>query len=325
MKKWLLLSVGFMFLLSCGSKQSVKTADVTEWNENDLKGTVKVVKTYLYYSDGELGSSYVEQFDENNRLIEKTEYDGGTIIDRHTTYSYNNNGNLSLKKSINYRYSEDGDTSDFIYTYNDNGLNTGITEIYTSNPFDVIENEYDDKGLLVRSISYGDESTEIHYAYDENGKLARTQRLYDHAIYEYDQDGKLISRKVYQNGDDEAGDHMLLLTESYEYDDNGRLIKEYARDADGPSTLDYDKVMRYDDKNRLVELKITDSEGRIERHITYTYDEKDDMVELIKLLDHAFSRETSTYTYDKEGNWIEAHHNFDSTEAKVIREIEYYK
>ena len=321
MKKALLIQAALLLILSCGGKQTNAIA-TTDWNENDLKGNVKSISTYLYTDNGET-NSYVERFDKDNRILESIAYEGGTIINQHTLYSYNNNGKISQKTYISYRHSEEGDTTNMVYTYNNSGLNTRIEEYYNGEIFDFMANEYNEQGLLI-SATEGEDGLKTAYAYDKNGKL--TEQVAQHTLkaYEYDGNGRLASCKTYENGGIETEDNVLFLTEGYEYDEHGRLIKEFGRDAGGPSTLDYDKTLRYDEKNRLVELKITDSEGRVERHIFYTYDEKGNMVELKKLLDHSLVTEISSYIYDEQGNWIEAHYSFNGTTAKASREIEYY-
>lgn len=315
MNRTITLLSALLLFLSCGSAKQAETI-VTEWNENDLKGNVKSVVTYYYSSKNDLMNTIIEQYNENNRLIEITIYShNDSLPNRRILYNYNN-GNITLERNISYRHNEKGDTSDIRYTYNDKGLNISIEE----DRFGVIEKEYNEQDLLTRSIEYGDENTETRYTYDTNGKLTETHTLYDHVAYEYDNGGKLICCKTYENGSD-----LLLLTESYGYDDKGRRVRNILRDAETPSTLNDDETRRYDDKNRLVEIKSVDDNGATKRTVTFTYDKKDNMVEQKLYIAYSSTTELSTYTYDERGNWVEAQYNFGTTRTSAMREIEYYQ
>lgn len=310
-----------LLILSCGARQTALTT-TTEWDEDILKGKVKTVSTFIYNEDGEPGVSYVKQYNEAGRLLERTYFENGAVVKSHRLCSYDDKGNLVLIREIGYRQSEKGDTIDIVYEYNDSGLLTCQKELRNGALFYCVAKDYNEKGLLMLTTE-SDYDTETHYAYgyyyDSKDRLVKQETPYSYLTFEYDKDGKVASQKVY-----EAESNELLTTTTLGYDSSGRLIQEVCSDAEGPSTIGYSSIMSYDDQNRLVELKLTDDDGMVERHITYTYDERGNMATLEKLLDHALRRELSTYTYDEQGNWTEAEHNFDGVVLRVVRTITYY-
>ena len=315
-----------LLLVSCGTSQP--DAAVTQWDEDNLNGKVKSVTTRFFAAITPVPEGFnnaiiknTERFDEDGKLIEEI-YSVDSVIDDHVFYSYNNDGNILQRKSC----SEDNDYTTLIYTYNDKGLNTKIEEEHSNGvTFVLIEKEYNEQGLPIRTFENNHE-TEIAYTYDSNNRLYETIRLYDRVVHDYDNSGRLVSLKTYENGS-----NKLLTIETLVYDSRGRLTKESYRDAESPSTLNYDRIMGYDDKDRLVERKFIsiDMNGKesLGNQFIYTYDEKGNMVEEKALTNHFDNTSTiqiSTYTYDEQGNWIKAQYAGKEETVTTTREIEYY-
>ena len=104
------------------------------------------------------------------------------------------------------------------------------------------EYEYNPDGLLNRKTGFngnGEYQGEIIYEYDENGNLiSQSEGKTGPGItslamsYEYDQDGKQTVKHNYNP----AGEEMIEAVEcqwKYEYDGEGRVIEEWQESVDG--------------------------------------------------------------------------------------------
>lgn len=330
MKKTIIVLAALLtMLLSCGKKQVETPATVFMWEENDLKGRVKSVTTTTFrdFDDGAVGYE-VEHYSTSKQLTEITGYAADGTVRRRLLITYNEQEQLVAEQDVYYSKGRANDTLSILNTYNDKGLQVKREKYHNGDLIDYTEKEYDDNGWLILNKE-GNEQLETRYSYDEDGRIIRLERLYDRTVYEYDKQGKLTGKKVYENGS-----NLLLLTESFEYDGQGRLTKEAARDAETPSTLDYDKIIRYDEESRVLEQKTVDANGKVEQYTTYTYDEKGNMVRLEQQLDNPLYVKgisssvlltVTEYSYDGQGNWIQAVHNIDEAELTVKRKIEYYE
>ena len=313
MRKTLASLAALLLVLACSKKQAELTT--TQWKQETLKGKVKTISTYAYNTEGEKETTYLMQYDEKNQLLEELTYIGDTLASRKIIHRDDESGNPLMVKEIIYYNTKEKDSTTFVYTYNDKGLNTRIE----SDSHNATINEYNEQGLLVHSFSNEDESDGDYYTYDDNNRMTKKQRLSNYTVYEYDDAGKPVSQKVYESGSD-----VLLLTVKFSYDDKGRREREIYRDVETPSALTYDLVMRYDDENRLIEQKVIDEDGRPEIQVIHTYDEKGNMVEEKKVRDRSEFAEISTYTYDEQGNWIEMRYSVNDVTYRIVREIEYH-
>jgi len=143
-------------------------------------------------------------YDAIDRLIK---YD--LNITEHQEFTYNENGNRLSKK-------EDADTT---YTYKDK---TNILESVTST--DTTTYTYDETGNII--------DDGIHtYTYDGRNRLVKVD---DNVTYTYNYDNKRTSKTV-------AGATTYYIYDAHklvgEYDENGRLIKEYIYNNNTPIAI----------------------------------------------------------------------------------------
>ena len=229
------------------------------------------ITQYTYDSKGNIisitapnGGTTTMAYDANNNLISVTDPSGQT-----TTQTYDNSGNMTSQTDAN-------GTTTFQY----NSLNQ----------------------LIAVTDSTGKQTK---YTYDANGnRLSSTDANGNTTTYDYNYKNQLIQTTdaagfktafTYGTGGCSScgggSDKLTSITDaknqttSYQYDQNGRLIKE--TDPLGNSTS-----YTYDAKGNMISR--TKPDGRI---ITYTYDE------LNRLVGKNYSNGTSdVYQYDASGN-----------------------
>lgn len=167
---------------------------------------------------------------------------------------------------------------------------------------------FDENGNMIKNVlTWGDAIITHEYKYDEDGNLIEEKRddmggFYRITTYEYDFDGNgnLTEKRVYENTDnyysDSNSNAESYCVYTYEYDNDGRLIKEI---CDNPES----------EWNASVIIYTYDSQGRLsaEEHVnigytvSYKYD-GDLLVEMTSSSDE--STYTTVYTYDDKGNLI---------------------
>ena len=195
--------------------------------EESSFGDEKMVTTYSYAEDGNTRSvtmnlyngsvmvmTYV--YDVNGNMVSSS-YTLNGEFSSETTYEYDVQGNMI------YNYTNDtNQQSEYVYTYDDNGMQTSqITTITQGNQVYVHEMYYED-GLLKKTVnkSYGTETrTEFEYI---DGKLSRELN--------YDAEGNLTSSRDYEYGERKltiwstTGTEERVMSEYYEYDEYGNKI-----------------------------------------------------------------------------------------------------
>jgi YD repeat-containing protein len=181
-----------------------------------------------------------------------------------------------------------------VFTYNDNG------HLIAEETFDEFGNleekqtfKRDEKGKLLQSlVHYLDESVDtVDYMYNDNGRLIRKIVTNDDGEIEsedkieYDGDrmikevtveqGEVIKEHEFSYGDSDKPTAAKIWNqdEAYrlvnDYDENGNLVKTLKYNAD--DTLIEKHVMRYDDKNRLIEK--TEEDQMKKNTISIVYDD----------------------------------------------------
>lgn len=195
------------------------------------------VVNYAYDTAGRMA----ELTDGNNNLIVRYQYDALSRLARedkgngtYTTYTYDDASRL-----VNLvHHAPDGSiNSSFGYTYNDRGLQTGVTTLdgtwsYTYDALGQLT------GAVFASTNPAIENQDITYEYDAAGNRRRTVVNGDtttyaannlnqytsagNTVYDYDADGNLVSK---QDGDQEW---------SFGYDDLNRLVS--VEEPDGTLT-----------------------------------------------------------------------------------------
>lgn len=213
----LVVSLILVQLAGCGGKSDKSgKGEIEKASETEKKSEWLLVKESEYtinvLEDGSLtemgnpGIVYVYEYDENGKLFTKKRVD---VKDNH------------LISGTKYDYDEKGRLLTETYIYND-GTYGDVDDRYF----------YDEQGRLIKSgelnsqgISVGcSESVAYYeYTYDENDRLIAKVgydgfgRVHERNAYEYDAKG-LLCKGEYQ------GDRNSW-TRTYEYDENGRLIK----------------------------------------------------------------------------------------------------
>ncbi len=241
-------------------------------------GTVKLTSTAAYTSDG-------------NRLTSTKDAAGNT-----TTYSYNANTNVLEW----VKYPNDSDNTKTTYSYDDNmyrlvsaaaTVDTGGTlsasygytdDLLTSitTPSTTYNFTYGDFGLR-SSVKVGSGFTLATYSYtDGTNYLEKLDYGNDnHVKYEYDSQGRVI-KDTYEDKD----------TVTYQYDNTGALGR-VTDSATGISTTYYydltDRLMRYTEK------------GSGYSHIVgYAYDTLNNLTSLVETING--TEHTTSYTYDSD-------------------------
>jgi antitoxin component YwqK of YwqJK toxin-antitoxin module len=267
----------------------------------------------------------VLEYDDNQKLIATKTYLNGKL-EFDATYDkdiekpllevmYDDDG----KEHARYEYS---------YTYDANGNCLEQTERYTdsngNSDFDKIVKTYDANGNVLTSKEYDDGELfwEYSYTYTATGKIAtRTEVRYEeneehsNDTYSYDEHDNLLSIVT----DGEYG----LSTDTYEntYDENGKLVEvkvyddgtleKYKKyDADGNCTLNVsyepyygDEIWRtestYENGKLVKEVEYSDGDNKC-AEIIFTYNADGKLTEHIDKL----SDGRSVYSYNQNGDVI---------------------
>lgn len=131
------------------------------------------------------------------------------------TYEYDAKGRVIVNS-----YKSNGNNRSTEYTYNELDQLVKITEIDGEGGVTVTKNSFDEKGNMVKTVkTYNSEviGTTV-YSYDESGRLISSESDYESYNYSYDQAGNLVREELMSNG--------TTRVSTYEYDSEGRLIKE---------------------------------------------------------------------------------------------------
>ena len=197
-------------------------------------------------------------FDKNgNKITEIAYYDGKEYY--RVNYTYDEQGHMTVveyvsqeSEMLNFRYE---------YEYGENGLPVKQTIINSKGEqTNEILFEYDEQG---REIRHADKNEVITYTYGENGSyVERTESLNSDWVSEseivYDKNGFLILEHTVQNGNDTK--------DQYEYDEQGRVIRR--------ETLVNGELLAY----RTLEYR----DGKLYRAIHYNASGKITSIELLE-------------------------------------------
>ena len=168
---------------------------------------------------------------------------------------------------------------------------------------------YDDFGNMIcsDSISYEKDGIKVNknaiiceFEYDENGRITkRINGESNYTVYIYDSEGKLSKREEWRpERADKTKEPVLVKTEyivrpdEYEYDDNGRMVKETVYDDEG--NVSSVTELTYDSNGRMVENIYKDESGEIQSIFKFEYDESGN---LLKIIDGTL---VETCVYDSE-------------------------
>ncbi len=174
--------------------------------------------------------------------------------------------------------------------------------------------EYNEQGKLSHITDHINYSR--YYEYDENGLLIYEKNKgiindkEDTIQYSYDIKGRIINiktSKVEWHADSTIKDNILIIEESFVYDDNNTLIGTHIKDDDE----NYECWKTYDMNGLIIHEKIIDDCGYMkEKYITYDYQGR---IIYKHLIDDCGTDNEYWYDYDQSGK------------AKLIKETKNYK
>ena len=169
------------------------------------------------------------------------------------------------------------------YEYDSDGKLIKESLIFPSYFSDITEYTYNSAGKLIRADIYFDDDFVGHelYEYGSNDKISKIYHYNsegnsgDIEIYEYDDEDKLVKVSVLEDGIPPANSYT-----TYEYDDDGLLIKSISYDYkyDGLELgysyhLDATRVYEYDSDDYLEKKSVYDSSDELDYYYTYEYEE----------------------------------------------------
>lgn len=154
--------------------------------------------------------------------------------------------------------------------------------------------------------------TVFRNTYDEKGNLIRTNEYYFddmefYTEYEYDDEGKVVKEKVV------AGDMSGTL--EYTYDENGNQILEISRTPVGDGSIE----SSYDRNGNLIKRVIKNEKGDVESTEEYEYDDNDNKVKYVLTTD--VYTDTTEYIY--EGSNLVREVNYDEEGEQAAIDYEY--
>jgi len=191
--------------------------------------------------------------------------------------------------------------------------------------------EYDNKGNINKKISLGviyyykgDQNDNIiqETMYGYNQYSGEREELKRKIFYKYSEDGKRTEMKLY------GGYHgNLKITETYEYDSKGNLIKTIIKSSESkpPGYITYN----YDNNGNVTkESRYYWSLDNPPRQITYFYDNNHSVIERNIYYSNGQSKKrTFKYVYDNKGNWISKiiYDQYGNPYRSIKRQIDYYE
>ena len=223
-------------------------------------------------------------------------YSEGEELPSLTEYEYNNQGNM-IKETFYWGNGSVG----YIYMYDSYG-NLIRESSYSDGSiyFDLeYKNEYDDKGLMVKSTEYvvndGSLRHTTEYEYDAEGNLIKDVEYFadgnEGSVTEYDDKGNMIrwiSR--IQNIYNEIVSHTG--SAEYEYDSHGNIIKE-TRCIDEDTFI---TVIEYDyDGDCIMKETGYEEDGSVSFAVEYEYDSHNNLIKKM-----AYTEDFGSYTEEYE-------------------------
>lgn len=260
----LLLFIPISFVLFSFTDGKKKKTDV---EDEGLKGKVKSVRVYRYYSIDD------KTFSINHLTMSKTD------SSYHLKVNYDEKGNLlgwegnKGEKLLTITFNKSG------YRYTATKFNTdGIRTYLDSFFYDTKGNMIEDKGFAYR----GDTlllACKNKYEFDSKGNMtkmfsyASTNEIGDKWLYKYDANGNQTEQTEY------SPKGIFLQKRIYKYDDKGN-VSETSFYGD---SLIFKNVYKYNDKGFVIEELHYSSDKIIDQHYfyKYEYDEKGNVIKKI--------------------------------------------
>lgn len=263
------------------AKEDIQEIDYKEaeviYNENK-----DVLEESHFSPENQCLSRLINEYDENNRLMNSLLYDEEGTLAKKTVCQYDSEGDLCERSDF---YGEEG----IVYTsrfVNENHLPVR-QDAYDDGEFSYTEKEmeYQD-GLLVKQVDYDDfgDKQYIHqYTYNENREMVsyvrdevkdKDRRTF---LYTYEA-GKKVKELIYNYSD------TLIAAKYFVYDEKGRLVEEENEDLDSYQKMVYQyeenhlaSVTRYNKEEKVVARTdfFVDEQGRDSKMMNYALDEVD--------------------------------------------------
>ncbi len=228
-----------------------------------------VIKEIGYRPDGWIENHYTNKFNDNNQLIEHSVYDEDDQILETHTYDYSAEGKL-IGIACYFAEMDDNDYTHIIYDAEDQIIEKrnmdSSDELYSSIKF-----EYQ-QGKLINEKHFNDENvleSEKQFQYDDKGNIVAESDI-DHLendkrvyTYEYNDAGKRTKTCIYNKKD------QLIMRTSYEFDEDGRNIKQVEEDQKGIFTT----LFGYNDDGLLDFQEKLDANDQLLVRWEYAYNE----------------------------------------------------
>lgn len=241
------------------------------------------------------------------------------------------NGKVKTSRIVEYRPMLN-DNVGSLYTEQFTTFNTmgNITEMELNlqgSKTRIVE-QYNDKKLIVKSVSYNPEGEVVflnELSYDDKGNKIEEKALFPDGsllqkiLWKYDNKGNEIEKKLCS-----ADNCFERIVSSY--DSKGNVIKELKYDEKHQlfATITY----KYDKRNNRTEIVAVDPQGELIQKFTYKFDKRGNETEVVEYdaSNTIIDEKTFTYQYDKKKNWIlKKEYLEDKIVAKFEQTLEYFK
>lgn len=315
-------------------KQSVyddidSLSETNSYEYNDKKLEMKMTS----YKYDFLLFKYSYQYDNKNRVIEKTTYENGREIVRKTLYEYDYNGNKT-KETI-YSLNDEEDLSiDSRKLFKYDKANNLIEEIHISDGKEYKTTfEYNESGKLSKEIS---SEREILYTYDKNNKVTKTcirenKKPWWKEEDFYDSNGNKTSSIHYDDM------NKIDTRYFYRYNEKNQMILDSCADSNGEVSF-LNKLFYKNDTLRYKEsvsshwllsseqdFWVKSGDGRFEYTTYQILDKSGNVIE--EIIDYVLVQqlEFEYQEFDTKGNWTKRFVNeFGKPYRIETREIKYY-
>jgi len=226
-----------------------------------------LVREERYEPDGTLNTLTTNQYNDHQQLIVSEQFDQDNTLLQKIANTYD--GDLLISQ----QYSFGEDTTEYMtkYVYDENGMEIR-RESYVDGKLDFVENEKEYKdGLLVKEVEnddYGKPIYEHLYSYNDKGLVShyvrnevqnKDRRSYD---YEYDDQGRRVKELIYDY------DNMLIAKKYSTYDEEGNLVMSEEEDLDS-----YRKVKLEYEGKQVVKNYLYERDDNLVGWAEYGYDD----------------------------------------------------
>ena len=267
-----------------------------EYNEYGDKILVTTVNPLIKGNEDGTVTKYEYVYDGNGNITKSVMTTGNSEKQTVIEYEYDTKNNPIKKK-------EERQTTENVYDENGNVIKEIVTD--DSDNIYVSEFTYDEKGnqLSVKSFTNGEEweSKEFSYEYNDKGdiiKIALTNNIRPESSYDtvydchYDENGRIIKKVTSVSGQTMASNGPV--TEEFEYNDKGDVVKFTKTTAINVSVIEYEYT--YNESGDIVkERSVKNTYG------SFTYIDNYDEFGNMTLHQNYDKFSKNEYTYDENG------------------------